>query len=139
MDDSCVFCGILAGRLPARFVYQDDHTAAFLTIGPLRVGHTLVVPRQHVPDLSAAAAPEAVSAIGPALHETTRILSSRLGADGISLSQANGAAAGQEVFHLHFHLIPRWEGDRQLRDWFADETAKDRLDETHQLLVDAGS
>ena len=138
VDDSCVFCGIVAGRLPARFVYQDDDACAFLDIRPLRVGHTLVVPRRHVADLGAEGAPEAVAALGPALQETARLLSSRLDADGISVLQANGVAAGQEVFHLHFHLVPRWSGDRRLTDFTADEAARDNLDQTHQQLVGPG-
>ncbi|WP_406056414.1 HIT family protein [Kribbella sp. NBC_00889] len=135
MDESCVFCGIVAGRLSARFVYQDEHACAFLDIRPLRAGHTLVVPRRHVPDLSADGAPDAVAAIGPALQATTRTLVNRLNADGVSVLQANGAAAGQEVFHLHFHLVPRRRGDRPLNDWTADDDARHHLGEIHQQLV----
>jgi histidine triad (HIT) family protein len=137
MDESCVFCGIVAGRSPARFVYQDDHACAFLDIRPLRAGHTLVVPRRHLRDLSADGAPDAVAAIGPALQATTRTLVSHLNADGVSVLQANGAAAGQDVFHLHFHLVPRWRGDRPLNDWTADDGARHNLDELHQRLVDS--
>ena len=138
MDDSCVFCGIVAGRLPARFVYQDDDACAFLTIGPFRRGHTLVVPRRHVTDLAADGAPEAVAAIGPALQSTTQLLTRRLQADGVSVLQANGPAAGQEVFHLHFHLVPRWRGDRRLTDWTPDEGVRETLDEVHQVLTGSG-
>jgi histidine triad (HIT) family protein len=116
VDDACTFCGIAAGRVPARVVYQDDEAVAFLDIRPLRRGHTLVVPRQHIPDLTADGAATAVAAVAPALEATARILSTRLPADGISILQANGRAAGQEVFHLHFHLVPRWHGDRPLND-----------------------
>jgi histidine triad (HIT) family protein len=113
----CTFCGIVAGRVPARVLYEDDSAIAFLDIRPLRRGHTLVVPRAHVVDLAAEGAPHAVAAVGPALQQTTRLLLDRLPADGVSLLQANGPAAGQEVFHLHFHLVPRWTGDRPLTDW----------------------
>ncbi|WP_432949840.1 HIT family protein [Kribbella sp. CA-253562] len=133
--DACTFCGIAAGRVPARFVHQDDEAVAFLDIRPLRRGHTLVVPRQHVTDLTADGAARAAAAVGPALQATARILSTRLPADGISILQANGRAAGQEVFHLHFHLVPRWHGDRPLNDWTSDDAAAVTLAATHQALV----
>ncbi|MEU4193724.1 HIT family protein [Kribbella sp. NPDC026611] len=135
MDESCVFCDILSGKVPGRFVYQDDAACAFLDIRPLRRGHTLVVPRRHVSDLTTDDAAEAVAAVGPALQKTARLLKTRLPADGVSLLQANGAAAGQEVFHLHFHLIPRWTADHPLTNWTADQTARDNLPATHHLLT----
>ncbi|MGC4942831.1 HIT family protein [Kribbella sp. DT2] len=134
-DQACTFCGIAAGLLPGRVLYEDESAIAFLDIRPLRRGHTLVVPRLHVADLAADKAPEAVAAVAGALHETTRLLTTRLPAEGISLLQANGAAAGQEVFHLHFHLIPRWTGDRPLNDWTQAPEAGAALDELHQQLI----
>ncbi|ONI69589.1 hypothetical protein BWI15_23795 [Kribbella sp. ALI-6-A] len=135
MGDACTFCEIAAGRLPARFVYQDDDAIAFLDIRPLRRGHTLAVPRQHVADLTAEGAATAFAAVAPALEATARILSTRLPADGISVLQANGRAAGQEVLHLHFHLVPRWNGDRPLNDWTSDDAAAPTLTATHEALV----
>ncbi|WP_460653000.1 HIT family protein [Kribbella endophytica] len=134
-DDACTFCAIVAGRLPARVLYEDDSAVAFLDIRPLRRGHTLVVPRLHVVDLTAEGAVEAVAAVGPALQQTTRLLLARLPAEGVSLLQANGPAAGQEVFHLHFHLVPRWTGDRPLTDWTPDAGAGASLDELHKQLA----
>ncbi len=133
--DACTFCAIAAGRLPARMLYQDDSAVAFLDIRPLRRGHTLVVPRVHVVDLAAEGAAEAVAAIGPALQQTTRLLLEQLPADGVSLLQANGRAAGQEVFHLHFHLVPRWTDDHPLTNWTADAQAAASLDDLHQQLT----
>ncbi|TDU82298.1 histidine triad (HIT) family protein [Kribbella voronezhensis] len=134
MSESCIFCAITAGRASARFVYEDDDACAFLDINPLRTGHTLVVPRRHVRDLTDEGAAETIASIGPALQNTARLLSTRLDADGISVLQANGAAAGQTVFHLHFHLLPRPTGDSQLTDWTADSKARETLDETHHRL-----
>ena len=135
MVDSCTFCAIVTGRAPARFLYQDDDACAFLDITPLRTGHTLVVPRRHVRDLADAEAPLAVGAVGPALQAMSRLLIAELGADGISVLQANGAAAGQTVFHLHFHLVPRYAGDRPLTDWTPDDAGRRTLDEMHQTLA----
>jgi histidine triad (HIT) family protein len=132
--DACTFCAIAAGHLPARVLYEDDSAVAFLDIRPLRRGHTLVAPRVHVVDLTAEGAAEAVAAVGPALQQTTRLLIDRLPADGVSLLQANGPAAGQEVFHLHFHLVPRWTGDRPLTDWTANAQAGAALDDLHKQL-----
>jgi histidine triad (HIT) family protein len=135
MTDSCIFCAISAGHAPARFVYEDDDACAFLDINPLRLGHTLVVPRRHVRDLTGEGAAETLAAIGPALHQTALLLSTRLVADGISVLQANGAAAGQTVFHLHFHLLPRHTGDFPLTDWTPDHQARQTLAETHRTLT----
>jgi len=134
-DPSCTFCGIVAGRAPARVVYQDEDACAFLDINPLRLGHTLVVPRRHLPDLMAEGAAETLAAIGPALHRTALLLADRLVADGISVLQANGAAAGQTVFHLHFHLVPRPAIDIPLTDWTPDLKARESLPETHHILT----
>ena len=135
MTDSCIFCAISARRAPARLVYEDDDACAFLDINPLRLGHTLVVPRRHVRDLIGEGAAETLAAIGPALHQTALLLSTRLVADGISVLQANGAAAGQTVFHLHFHLLPRHTGDSPLTDWTPDTQARQTLAETHHTLT----
>jgi histidine triad (HIT) family protein len=134
----CTFCGIIAGQLPARFVHQDDRAVAFLDIRPLRRGHTLVVPRAHVTDLTSDGAAEAVTAVAAALQATSRLLIDRLPADGLSVLQANRVAGGQEVFHLHFHLVPRWTGDRPLNDWTEDPVALTTLDEVHLQVGDDG-
>jgi histidine triad (HIT) family protein len=132
----CTFCAIIDGELPARFVYQDDHACAFLDINPLRAGHTLVVPRRHVQDLMDSGTPAVLGSMGDALQATARLLTTRLPADGVSVLQANGVAAGQEVFHLHFHLVPRSAGDRRLTDHTPDDEARRTLDATYRMLVD---
>ncbi|MEU0092016.1 HIT domain-containing protein [Kribbella sp. NPDC006257] len=134
-DSSCIFCAIIAGRAPARFIYEVDDACAFLDANPLRLGHTLVVPRRHVRDLLDEGAAEPLAAIGPALHRTALLLKDGLVADGISVLQANGAAAGQTVFHLHFHLLPRPANDVPLTDWTPNLTARESLPETHHTLT----
>ncbi|MFT3861373.1 HIT family protein [Micropruina sp.] len=105
----CLFCAIVAGDLPARRVYADDSAIAFLDINPWKRGHTLVIPRRHVPDVLADN--EALTEIAPAIGATARLLTKRLGADGVNLLSNAGAVAGQEVFHLHVHLVPRYADD----------------------------
>lgn len=109
MSDFCIFCAIAAGDADASIVYEDSQAVAFLDVSPLTTGHTLVIPRRHVTDLLHADG--VVAEIGPALEATAALLVDRLGSDGINAFQATGQAAGQTVFHLHFHLLPRTAGD----------------------------
>ena len=129
---SCLFCGIVAGHIPSRQVYADEYAIAFLDIAPWHVGHTLVVPRRHVDDLLGD--PEALSEIAPAISATSRLLVERLAADGLNLVSSNGAAAGQEVFHLHVHLVPRFAHRAGLGELFVHEPEVD-LDRVHRQLV----
>lgn len=110
---ACLFCSIVAGDIPSRQVYADDHAVAFLDINPWKRGHTLVIPRRHVDDVLAV--DEALTEIAPAIGATARLLTETLGADGINVLSSAGAVAGQEVFHLHVHLVPRYADDPGLR------------------------
>jgi histidine triad (HIT) family protein len=106
VDPDCVFCKIVSGELPSRRIYEDDRAVAFLDIGAWHRGHSLVVPKRHVPDLitGTSSLPE----IAPAVDAVARLLMHRLAADGINLLSSAGEAAGQEVFHLHMHVVPRY-------------------------------
>ncbi|GAA1428953.1 HIT family protein [Microlunatus lacustris] len=103
---SCVFCAIVAGEVPSRRVHEDEHAVAFLDLAPLHRGHTLVVPRRHVASLLDGE--PAMAEIGACVDATARLLVDRLDADGLNVVSSAGAAAGQEVFHLHVHLLPRY-------------------------------
>lgn len=109
-SNDCIFCKIVSGDAPAYKVFEDGEVIAFLDIFPWAKGHTLVVPKNHspnifeIPDGDAAAVMGAVRKIAPALRDT-------LQADGLNLLQSNGRAAWQTVDHFHMHLIPRWAGD----------------------------
>lgn len=106
---ACLFCRIIKGELPSAQVYADDHTVAFLDIGPFEKGHVLVIPRQHAALLTDL--PEdTVAALGVAVQRVGRVLLSRLPCDGFNVLQSNGACATQEVPHVHFHVIPRHNG-----------------------------
>ena len=127
---ACLFCSIVAGDIPARRIYEDDKAIAFLDINPWKRGHTLVIPRRHVDDLLSA--DEALTEIAPAVTATARLLTERLGADGMNLLSNAGAVAGQEVFHLHVHLVPRYASQPGLRALFG--RSEDDLDEVHAAL-----
>ncbi|GIH10807.1 hydrolase [Rhizocola hellebori] len=109
MND-CVFCGIVRGEEPALRVYEDRLTLAFMDTLPATRGHTLVVPKRHRQDLLDAT-PEEVTAVILAAQRIAIAARESLGADGSNIVQATGAAAHQTVFHLHFHVVPRFSGD----------------------------
>jgi histidine triad (HIT) family protein len=106
-----IFARILRGEIPCVKVYEDDKTLAFMDVMPQTQGHTLVVPKeaaQNILDLSA----EGMEAMMATTQKVAKAVMKGLDPDGIVLTQFNGPAAGQTVFHVHFHIIPRYEGDR---------------------------
>ncbi len=117
----CIFCGIIAGDIPAHKVYEDDASLAFLDIHPAARGHTLVIPKAHGADLLSTP-PDALEAVVRTSQTVAHILHKGLQAHGFSIVQNNGSAAGQDVFHYHVHVIPRWEGDQAVRSWRPGET-----------------
>jgi histidine triad (HIT) family protein len=106
----CIFCGIVGGTVPGRIVYEDDRTIAFLDIFPLTRGHVLVIPKRHSVNLLDART-EDVVAVALTSQYLARLVSDRLGADGVNLLQATGTAAFQTVMHFHMHVLPRYDGD----------------------------
>ena len=128
-DPSCLFCRIIAGEIPCHKVYEDGRVLSFLDIGPLSRGHTLVIPKGHyetladMPDELAGACMAAASRISRAVMAAT-------GGEAWNILQNNGQIAGQVVPHVHFHIIPRTEGDNLGFRWPAGklgEEAKELL------------
>ncbi len=106
----CIFCQIAHGELPSHTVYEDDAVMAFLDANPLVEGHTLVIPKTHYE--TTAEMPEAVGAgIGRAVTQIAPAVETAVGADATSIGINNGQAAGQEIDHIHVHIIPRFEDD----------------------------
>ena len=106
--DSCLFCRIVSGELPATVVYEDDDSVAFLDHRPLFHGHTLLVPREHVETLGELPA----KIIGPyfeAAQLLSRVVESAMDAEGTFVAMNNRVS--QSVPHLHVHVVPRWTGD----------------------------
>lgn len=136
-SEECAFCSIVSGATPAREVFRSETSVAFFPDHPAVLGHTLVVPRAHISDLmsldrsTAYALSDAVREIVPAVLAAT-------GAEGLNLVQSNGRAAGQTVFHLHVHLVPRREGDRMPDLWPPDANwARSDLDHLSNAIRDA--
>ena len=110
MRNDCVFCAILDGEIPCFKVYEDDTVLAYLDINPFADGHTLVIPKKHVTGLLASD-DELLAQVVSRVKKIARHIVETLGADGFNILQNNGEAAGQSVFHLHFHIIPRRKGE----------------------------
>jgi histidine triad (HIT) family protein len=115
-DPDCIFCKIVAGELPSRIVAEDERTIAFMDIAPATRGHALVIPRAHSRDLMAIE-PEDLAATIIAAQRLAKLVPERLGADGVNLLNACGAAAWQTVFHFHIHVIPRYADDPLRLPW----------------------
>ncbi len=108
-DDSNIFARILRGEIPCHKVYEDEHTLAFMDVMPQANGHTLVIPKSASRNLLDAD-PEALGALMAAVQKVANAVRMAFGAEGILIQQFNEPAAGQTVFHLHFHVLPRSTG-----------------------------
>ena len=118
----CIFCRIVANEIPSSKIYEDAHTLAFLDIGPLVKGHTLVIPKQHYDPLTTVP----TETLAACMHTVQRVmlaLEQSLGSHGVNMHQANGTAAGQVVPHVHFHVIPRFNDDGHHWNWRASSYA----------------
>lgn len=108
-DSSNVFAKILRGEIPCHKVHEDEHTLAFMDVMPQADGHTLVIPKSPSRNLLDAD-PAALGALMASVQKVARAVRSAFGAEGILIQQFNEPAAGQTVFHLHFHVLPRTTG-----------------------------
>ena len=135
-DPNCIFCKIIAGELPARIVDEDERTVAFLDIAPATRGHALVVTRTHVADLLDADRVDLEAVITASQRLAGRI-KQRLGADGVNLVNSCGAAAWQTVFHLHMHVIPRYQDDPLKLPWVPQPGDPEQIQSAAQELTAA--
>ena len=114
--DDCIFCKIAAGLIPVTKIYEDRILLAFLDIGPISDGHTLIIPKQHFEKLHDCP-PDLLGQVSSRLGKIAKAVADALNADGYNLLCNNGSAAGQIVKHLHFHIIPRNTGDGLFDRW----------------------
>ena len=114
--NSCIFCKIVAGEIPSIRVYEDADVLAFMDIGPLVKGHTLVIPKSHH-NLISETPDDVLAKVIAVVRKVAHAQKVGLGADGVNIHQANGAAAGQVVPHLHFHVVPRFHHDGHHWNW----------------------
>ena len=125
---NCIFCRIVAGQIPATRVFEDEHTLAFMDIGQVNPGHVLVAVKPHVENLF-----DLDDALAGAVFRTSarvaRAIRDAFPPHGLSVYQANGPASGQTVFHLHVHLVPRWDGDGMELTWPVKNPPREMLEE----------
>lgn len=108
-DNDNIFAKILRNELPAHKVYEDEHTLAFMDIMPRAEGHVLVIPKLPARTLLEAD-PQSLSHVIVTVQKVAKAVRAAMNADGLTIQQFNESAGGQVVFHLHFHIVPRWEG-----------------------------
>ena len=106
----CIFCKIISGDIPSYKVYEDAYTYAFLDISQVAKGHTLVVPKKHSQDLLETE-PAVLAHVITSVQKVAQMIDATLQPDGINIVQNNRAFADQSVFHLHFHIMPRYQDD----------------------------
>ena len=117
-NTDCVFCKIIAAELPSTKIYEDDNVLAFMDIGPVAKGHVLVIPKEHS-EMITDTGVEVLSDIMAVVKKVAQAQIDGMGADGVNITQANGAVAGQVVNHIHFHVIPRFNDDNVNFNWQA--------------------
>jgi len=132
-DSTCIFCRIAAGEIPARVVHDEGGVLVFLDVAPLASGHLLVIPKSHFATLDEMSPGEvaAVAGVMPRLVGAVRKLD---GVTGVNVLQNNGRSAGQAVNHVHFHLIPRREGDGLGYRWNAGAYGEGEADRYLSLM-----
>lgn len=123
-DENCIFCKILAGEIPSTAVYEDDDFKAILDVNPAARGHAIILPKNHaaniyeLPDEDASKIMVVAKKIATAIEKAYHC-------DGVNILQNNGEAAGQTVFHLHVHVIPRFKGDTVNIGWKQGDMPED--------------
>ncbi|WP_395697496.1 HIT family protein [Methylocella sp.] len=134
-EDSNIFAKILRREIPCVKVYEDDVAIAFMDVMPQADGHVLVVPKAPSRNFLDAD-PATLAALAPRVQKIARAVKDGLGADGITIMQFNEPASGQTVFHLHVHILPRWEGV-ELRRHNGDMVKADALVPIRDRIVAA--
>lgn len=134
-DESCIFCKIIDGKIPCSKIFEDEKVLAFLDIMPINKGHVLVVPKNHSKnileddDADINQCMKAVKKVARALLRATK-------AQGFNIGVNTEKAAGQAVFHTHFHVIPRFEGDG-LHHWPGDKYMDGEMEKVRLSIVSA--
>ncbi|MFA5126562.1 MAG: HIT family protein [Patescibacteria group bacterium] len=128
----CIFCQIIAKKIPAKIIYEDEKYISILDINPNTRGHALVIPKEHVADFTSLTDEQAADFV-KIVHRLAPQIIDILGVRGYNLGLNNGRVAGQLVDHVHWHIIPRWDDDG-LVHWSCSQAAKDDLEQTFAKL-----
>ena len=130
--EKCIFCEIIANRIPSYKLYEDDNVICMLDINPLTKGHCLVIPKKHYKDIFEIDEVTLANIILAAKKVSMQIRK-KLGAMGINILHASGKEAQQSVFHFHLHLVPRFKGDN-LDTWPKSEYKEKSLNEIYEKI-----
>lgn len=135
-EENCIFCDIVAGKVPAFKIYEDERTLAFADINPATPGHCLVISKTHSPNLMELT-PGDLAAVHQTSQKVARALVKSMGAEGVMVAQLNGEAAGQIIFHYHVHLIPRSAGDGFNIQWETKPGDKEEIAANAEKIKEA--
>ena len=135
MSDNCLFCKLIKREIPARVVYEDDETIAFLDPNPVSDGHTLVIPKKHFANLYDIDK-DILAKLIVTVQKMAIAIKKAVGADGINIEMNNDRPAGQVIFHAHIHIVPRIDDDG-LRHWPGQERSAEQLSKTANDIKDA--
>ena len=126
--DDCIFCKMVTGQIPVTKIYEDEVVLSFVDIGPISDGHTLVIPKQHFEKLHECPA-ELLGQVFTRIGKIAGAVASAMNSDGYNLLCNNGRAAGQLIEHLHFHIVPRNNGDGLFSRWPSVEYEDGKIEE----------
>ena len=131
----CIFCKIASGAIPSATVYEDEDFRAILDIAPAHKGHVIILPKEHADNIFSLSE-ETASKLLPVAKKVAKAVKEVTGCDGINLLQNNGTAAGQSVFHLHVHVVPRFDGDGLLPVWPQGSYAEGEANELAKKIAE---
>lgn len=136
-DENCIFCKIAAGEIPSRTIYEDDSFRVIMDISPAAKGHAIILPKNHAADIFELPEEDA-SKILIVAKKVASAMKKALKCDGVNILQNNGEVAGQTVFHLHVHVIPRYQDDQVKIKWSPITTfTEEEMDALHKEIVSA--
>ncbi len=133
---ACVFCKIIRKEVPAGIVAEEENALAFMDIMPARKGHVLVVPKAHAETMADIALLDLHAAMS-LVHKVARGIQAAIRPPGYSVVQLNGAASGQTVFHVHFHVIPRKSGDGLALKWSHEQYEAGEMERYREQIAEA--
>jgi histidine triad (HIT) family protein len=134
----CIFCKIVKGEIPSAKIFENESVLAFLDIGPLAPGHVLVIPKKHAVTVDEMTGDD-MAEVGRVLPRIAKAVLAATGAAGYNLYQCNGAASGQEVMHVHVHIIPRNPDDGLGYRWKAGKYAGEEMKRWREKIAAAMS
>lgn len=114
--DDCIFCKLANGDIPTNTIYEDDFFRVILDASPANLGHALILPKEHFANIFEADDEYLAKAL-PLAKKVASVIKEEFKCDGVNIQQNNGTAAGQTVFHLHIHIIPRYDSDNFTLNW----------------------